>query len=184
MLRLQRDDQSALDELLKRHWQRLTAYAEKILGARDSAEDVVQAVFIRAWNHRARWTGSGSVRAYLYRIARNLALDERKSRRVRAAWLRPGAAPDQTAARAADAAVEDNELATAMTRAIDALPERRREVFVLARLHDLSYQQVADVMGISRQTVANQMGAALADLRHALEPFYEGARRQANRGRP
>jgi RNA polymerase sigma-70 factor (ECF subfamily) len=52
--------------------------------------------------------------------------------------------------------------------AITALPERRREIFVLSRYHGLSYREIAEVLEISPQTVANQLSAALATLRESL----------------
>jgi RNA polymerase sigma-70 factor, ECF subfamily len=69
--------------------------------------------------------------------------------------------------------VEENELLRYFERAVSHLPPRRQEIFVLARAHGLSHQEIAEVMKISPQTVANQMSAALADLRQALGPLLD-----------
>jgi RNA polymerase sigma-70 factor (ECF subfamily) len=65
---------------------------------------------------------------------------------------------------------ERAELREVLTKAVDALPPRRREVFVLARFHGRSYRDIADIMDISPQTVANQVSAAVRDLRRRLRP--------------
>jgi RNA polymerase sigma-70 factor (ECF subfamily) len=56
--------------------------------------------------------------------------------------------------------------------AVTRLPERRREVFRLVREEGLSYQEIAEIMGLSTQTVANHMSLAMADLRAALKPHF------------
>lgn len=168
--RVRAGDASALDELLADHWTDLVAYATRILDSPDAAEDVAQETFIRVWERRQRIHPTGSLRPFLYRIARNLALNRSRRLRIRAEW-RSNRTPVYPSATGPAQIAEHNELKRAADRAIDALPERRREVFVLARYHDLSYREIAHVMKISPQTVANQMSAALAELREALEPF-------------
>ena len=64
--------------------------------------------------------------------------------------------------------VEQAEERAAVERAIAALPPRRREIFILVRVHGLSYGEVAEILQISPQTVANQMSAALTTLRRLL----------------
>ena len=68
------------------------------------------------------------------------------------------------------------DLRRAAAQAVSDLPPKRQEVFRLAREEGLSYAEIASVMDVSPQTVANQMSLALADLRRALSPFLaEGA---------
>jgi RNA polymerase sigma-70 factor (ECF subfamily) len=160
----------AFRTLLDRYWCRLLAYATPMLGGSDQAEDVVQDAFVELWKKRSDWKASGTVSAYLYRITRNRALNVQRHRTV-ARTFRDG--PDADEARPPTPALPDevlraNELRQAVERAVGALPERRREVFVLARFHRLSYAEIAETMGVSVQTVANQMSAALATLRHIL----------------
>ena len=170
--RMQAGDASALDSLLEQYWIPLVTYAVRLLGSWDVAEDVAQETFVRIWERREEWKLEGSVRALLYRITRNLALDERKRRDRRAAWINHRRREASRVAIPSEH-LQGTELEAAFERAVAALPERRREVFRLARLHGLSYKQIGEVMGIASQTVANQLSAALADLRDALEPFLD-----------
>ena len=182
MRRLQCDDPAAFEHLVQLYWRPLLVYAEKLLGNADNAEDAVQNAFVRIWKRRVHWQPTGTVRAYLYRVVRNLALDERKWTRVRDRWLERWTGATQ----APDAAItmERRDLALAMKRAIATLPPRRREVFLLVRHHDLSYRQVAEIMGISLPTVANQMASALATLRDLLAPYYEQSLQRPRRTPP
>ena len=70
-----------------------------------------------------------------------------------------------------DRDVELSELDQAVASAIRKLPPRRREIFKLVRKSGFSYAEIAGIMGISRQTVANHMSLALSDLRVLLRPF-------------
>lgn len=170
MVRIAEGDRHAFRCLVDRYWPSLVVFVEGYLTRRDAAKDIVQETFIRVWTRRSSWTPRGSVASYLFEIARNLVLNERRRLRNQEKWLErarasldPGNAPD-TPGEEFDATV----LREAAEKAIRALPPRRREIFVLARFHGLSYREIADSMGISRQTVANQMSAAMAELRESL----------------
>src|SRR5690242_2700882 len=158
MERLRASDASALDALLKRYWDVVVAYARQILGDPAAAADTAQQTFIKLWQRREQWTPTGSVAAYVFRITRNAALNERRARRVRVVSSenpRAGATvsvpwtPLQT--------LEEKELRAGLEAALRLLPERRKEVFMLARFQRLTYDEIAALMGISPQTVANQM---------------------------
>lgn len=140
------------------------------LGSTDDAKDVAQEAFIRLWEQHSRLRPSGSVRAYLYQIARNLAINERKRRALHgtlAAEVEPPSVPTP----ATD--LEAADLHAIVDHAIASLPDRRREAFVLAHLQSLPHREIAETMGISPQTVANQISAALADLRRMLAPLLK-----------
>jgi RNA polymerase sigma-70 factor (ECF subfamily) len=157
---------AALQRLLELHWDPLVRYARRMLTEPDDAQDVVQEAFVRLWSRRARWKVEGSVRALLFTITRHAVLDElrRQGRRGRAARAFQGPAPPTLPSE--DAAAD--ELKTAAAAAVASLPPKRQEVFRLVREAGLSYSEVAEVMDVSPQTVANQMSLALSDLRRAL----------------
>lgn len=170
--RLVAGDVGAFAMLLESYWGPLVAYAGRMLGARDAADDVVQETFIRVWENRARVKPTRSLRGYLYRLTRNLVIDELRRARIRtdrASMLGGEVASPPTPAEVTEA----DDLGAAATRAIQGLAERRREVFVLAHLHDLSYRQIAEILGITPRTVANHMTLALRQLRAALQPYVD-----------
>lgn len=166
-------DGSAYAELLRRHWHAVVCYGAALLD-HDAAEDVAQETFLRASAHAAQWRPLGPLRAYLLHIARNVVLNERRRARTQYAAL-AAAHPTLTNRSVATPAelLEESELRAAILRALDAMPERRREVFALVRFGGLSYRETAAVMRISEQTTANHMSHAMADIRRAIEPFGE-----------
>lgn len=161
-------DTDALRDLMDAYWQPLVAYAYTFVGSHDRAEDLAQETFIRLWERRKEWTPDGSVRSYLYRIVRNLAIDDQRKSKVRRLWAERVKRDPPPVFPPPDDVLEDNELYAAVERAIRELPPRRREVFILRRFHQLSYSQIAEVMGITPRTVANQLSTALAELRATL----------------
>lgn len=173
MERLAAGDDSAFDALVRQHWVALVAYADRILGSRDAAEDVVQETMLRVWQQRATWTPTDRLRSLLYRITRNLSLNERRNAKVRERRGAPGSDFDARPSESPLELVERREIRDAVARALDSLPPRRREVFVLSRYHGHSYREIAEIMDISPQTVANTMSAALDELRVLLRPQLE-----------
>lgn len=169
LTRLQRGDSDALGELMNTYWRPLTGYVARMLGSSDAAEDVVQEVFVRLWQNRARLNSSGSTRSLVYKIARNIvfklirhqAVRSRKAFDLRHFFARSTKNPlDQ---------VVDNELRASLELAIGELPPRRRDAFVLLRTEGLSLKETAEVMGVSTQTVANHAALAMKQLRLILQ---------------
>lgn len=167
--RLRADDSDALRALMGSHWEPLVGFAHRILAGAGDPEDMVQTAFVRLWTRRRELSETGSLKSLLYTIVRNACLDElRKDRRREKA--RKGADP-QRPPRTPYEDVQGAELQRLAAAAVSRLPERRREVFRLAREEGLSYVEIAEVMGLSTQTVANHMSLAMADLRTALRPY-------------
>jgi RNA polymerase sigma-70 factor (ECF subfamily) len=165
-------DAAALETLISRYWAPLTSYASRILEDTELAEDVVQRMFVSLWTGRRTWSPR-SVRAYLFRCARNLAVDELRSRDSRHERERGSSRSGVRQPRRPDAVLEESTLARIVDSAIQELPERRREAFVLAYLKQLTYSEVAEVMGVSVKTVEHHVSAALADLRASLGPAVD-----------
>ena len=169
--RIRLGDQAALQALLDEYWPPLVRYADRVLDGADAAEDVVQEAFVRLWERRADWKQHRSARILLFTMVRNLAFNHRKSvgNRSRLLLLRPSQAgpPPLTPAELA----ESGELDRALEAAVRALPPRRREVLLLARHDGLSRAEIAALLQLSPQTVANHLGLAVAELRRALAPY-------------
>jgi RNA polymerase sigma factor (sigma-70 family) len=170
MFRLRNDDASALDELMSRYWSSLVNYVAHMMKDRDAAYDIAQEAFVRLWQRRQQWDPRGSVAVWLFRTARNLVITEQRRRQVRARWLATFDGSDR-AAHTPARETESQELDAAIEAALRQLSPRRREAFTLFYLRDFSYRDIADIMGIRPQSVANHLHSALAELRVALTPF-------------
>ncbi|MEZ4417011.1 MAG: sigma-70 family RNA polymerase sigma factor [Gemmatimonadota bacterium] len=170
--RIRQGDDSALEELVEQSWSGLLGHLRRLLGSADQAEDAAQEALVRLWEQRDRWK-AGSARALLFRIARNVALDQERRRAVRTRALAlTRAAPAATAA-PPDDVLASNEVERRVHQALSRLPDRRRAVFELVRFGGMSYREVAETLELSPQTVANHMSLALSDLRTELVDLFE-----------
>ncbi len=163
--------ESALGRLMELCWAELVRYAASQLSDVELSRDVVQEAFIQVWERRRAWRPRGSARVYLYRIVRNLVIDQKRRQAVRRRWLtRQGREDAVGGAHAATPAevLDAKMLADAFQAAVASLPDRRREVFELVFQRGLSHAEAATVMNVSAQTVANQMSSALRTVRQAV----------------
>ena len=168
MERVQAGDRGAMDEVIRRFWEPLVSYASDLVDGRDAGEDVVQEVLVRIWRRREAWTPTDRLQAFLYRATRNEALNRRRGR-SRALRLLDRLPVLQRHSPSPEKVTEDRRLAQAVQVAIGRLSPRRREIFILSRFHGQTHREIAEVMGIAPQTVANQMNAAVRQLRKDLE---------------
>jgi len=161
-LRFAAGDCRAFEHLLAVYWRPILAFSTRLLHDGEAADDVAQETFLRVWINRGE-IQPRQLRAYIFRVARNLVVDETRKRGVRAR-----AVGIPLTMQRPDQVVERGEQHEAIRHAVDALPPRRREAFILAYLHELSYKEAAEVLGVSVATVKNHVAMALVDLRRSL----------------
>lgn len=167
--RIRLGDRNAFAQLYRIYYENLCRFALRFVNSTDLAEEMVQDVFLNVWRKRTEWPKGVNPKSYLFRSVRNRSLDYLKHRKVELKWeneVRSGT-PDQHNP-SPDSILENNELARAIQEAIDRLPDRRKTIFLLSREHELTYQEIADVLEISVKTVETQMGRSLKMLREIL----------------
>lgn len=144
----------------------LFGFALARLGDRGAAEEVVQDVFARAWRHAGDYEADrGSVRTWLYGIARNAIVDVQR---------RQGRRPAVAAAPAHEQAADDEPIERALLRwqvqlALSRLAPDHRQVIELVHLRGLRLQEVADRHGLPLGTVKSRLYYALKGMRLALD---------------
>ncbi|MCR9072989.1 MAG: RNA polymerase sigma factor [Alphaproteobacteria bacterium] len=165
MPRIADGDAAAFRALVDRHADRLLAFAQRMLGDRATAEDVVQDTYLSLWRKAGDWAPQARVSTWLYRVARNAALD--RLRRVRptvdpedAGLIDPGPAPDR---RLDDAATADG-----VRAALNALPERQRAAIVLVHYEGLSGAEASAALDISVEALESLLARGRRALRQAL----------------
>ncbi|QXD15347.1 RNA polymerase sigma-70 factor [Rhodocaloribacter litoris] len=167
--RIHRGDRQGFRLFFERYHAFLLHYLERMGVPPDVAEDLVQQAFLAVWERRAQIDPSRSLRAFLFRIGHNRALNHfRDSRRLSYEAELPEL-PDP--APGADRRTDATFLRARLHEAVGRLPERRRAVFELCFLQGLTYREAAEVLDISPKTVENQMAQALRHLRSALAGF-------------
>lgn len=147
------------------HYQRLCSYAFSFLKDEESCEDLVQDIFIKIWENRQDLIGSDQLKFYMFSAVRNNCLTKlKKNKKYREVEMNDDMDTGEVAIKP-DAEEAIAEPAVLIAKALDLLPPKCREVFLLSRISSLSYQQIADSLGISIKTVENQMSKALKTLR-------------------
>jgi RNA polymerase sigma-70 factor (ECF subfamily) len=179
LARVAAGDAEAFAPLVESHQLRLLRLCERLLGDAEEARDAAQEVFLKAYRKAGEVRPRGQVYTWLYRIAVNHCLNKLRRRKL-VRFLRleePGDAERHHAAfdppdPAADpaAALEARRRWAATQRAIARLPENQRAVLVLIRFEGLSYQQTAEVLGITAGAVESRLVRAMRRLEAAQTP--------------
>lgn len=170
-----RGDTDAFNELVVRWETPIHALAYRVLGRDEDARDVCQEAFLRAFRGLSRFKGQAKFSSWLYRIALNLCNDRlRRERRV--GFVQPQndfETTDRAAVDPINETVEEliirRELGRAVSRAIANLPPEQRTVIVLKEYHDLTFREIAELVGCPLSTVKTRLYQGLSVLRKQLE---------------
>jgi RNA polymerase sigma-70 factor (ECF subfamily) len=173
--RLRHGDEQAFDSIFRAWYAPLVRMAESVLRRRAVAEEIAQDVMLEMWKRRERLAPDSSIRAYLFQATRNRALNHLRHVRVEERD-EAHVEPPSPAGPATDALVVEDEISSALRRAVVGLPPRCREVFELSRTHGLSNYEIAHTLGVSVKAVEAQMGKALRTLREELAPWLPATR--------
>jgi len=166
LTRVAAGDQFAFEQLFRTHYAPLCAFARQYLKDAERAEDLVQDLFFRLWQDRAKLNVTGSAKAYLFASVRNRCLNALE------VMGRTRLLQDHEEPLMEEEGPSEDERAYRLARvdaAVEALPEERRRIFRMSRYEGLKYQEIADRLGISVKTVENQLGRALKTLREDLQ---------------
>ena len=153
--------------LFTQHRQGVHRYLSRVVGHADAAQDLTQEVFLRVSRAAVPETDPAGHRAWVFKIARNLALNH-----VRDSARRPEAPQTVEAVQPAT-----QELSVAVREAIDALPEIDRDVFLLRESAGLSYDEIASACDLSVEAVRARLRRAREELRRSLEAPIRAGRR-------
>jgi RNA polymerase sigma-70 factor (ECF subfamily) len=171
MAQVQKGDKASFEALFRTYYEMLCNFSRKFVGDMDEAEELVQDLFAQLWEKREQLKVETSPQSYLFSAARNRCLNHLKHRKVRDQHAQSVLAAPLQSEPDATQALEAAELQSRIQAAIDLLPARCREVFVLSRFQGKKYQEIATQMGISPRTVEVQIGKALKILREALRDY-------------
>lgn len=163
-------DERAYRLLVRRHLAKTVRLAARMLGSDSGAEDVAQEAFVRVWRHAPSWRTEGEAEAkfttWLYKIVLNLVIDEKRKRTFVAI---DAIAEPEDHQRTADRKMEENETAKRVRTAVQELPDRQREAFILSFYQELSNKETADTMGVTLKALESLLVRARKTLREKLE---------------
>jgi RNA polymerase sigma-70 factor (ECF subfamily) len=162
-------DSTAFEALFRRLSKRVFRYVRGMIGDASPAHDVTQDTFMRLWSSRERLADVDEVEAYVFQTARRLVYNRTRDERVRReneALVEVGDLA--TCPLGPDDDVDADLLRELLERWIAALPDRQREALTLRRMKGMSRDTIAEVMGISPNTVNTHLMRAMDTLRDRL----------------
>lgn len=166
--RLQAGEAAALGELYDEHAGAITAFARRLVGDPDAAQDLVQEVFLAVPSAIRRFQGASSLRTFLIAIAVNHSRHHvRAAARRRSATDRFGREPEAPS-ETPERELERESLATALSLALDTLPIEQRVAFVLCEVEERTSREVSTIVGAPEATVRTRLHHAKKKLREEL----------------
>jgi len=168
-------DLSAFETFFRKHYSEVVRYSHRFVRDTLIAEEIAQEVFTYIWEKRTTINIQSSLASYLFQAAKNRSINYLK--------LELPKIQSQTDISEIDigSTSESEEEKSALIeklvkKAIDSLPTKCKEIFVLSRSEGLTYDEIAEELDLSKKTVENQMGIALKKLRERLKPVIEYVR--------
>ena len=171
LVQIQTGDPEAFEELVRRYQEVLRRHLLRMVRSGDAADDLLQEVFLRVWTHAEQWRGLGSCKAWVFRIATNLALNYIRSAQrhkqqpldvlankfdedddsIIPNWIIDSASlgPDEV--------LEHAERYALLQRLVGKLPAEKREVFRLVHEAEMDIREVAQTLGIPEGTVKSRL---------------------------
>lgn len=169
-----RGDSAAAEALVDRFWNRVFALSFRLTVNTSDAEDLTQETFLRAFRTLDNYRPDGQFKAWLFRIATNLFLDEKKAMRTKAVItsndlsLQAG-----TDTQSPELAFDRSEMLAILWKAIGALSKEQQVVIMLRAVEHLDYPEIASILGVKESTARWHMYEARRILRQMLEREYD-----------
>jgi len=169
-------DEKAFTEIVFRYKHRLTRLAWSVVHNEDDAMDVVQESFIKVYRKLHSFQGTSKLYTWLYRIVMNHSIDYVRKRPAAIIvpvdeMLREPASKDKSMR--PDINLLNKELNKRIFEAVDELPEKQKKTVILREVEDLSYNEIAEIMGCSVGTVMSRLYYAREKIRDILEPYVK-----------
>jgi len=168
-------NKDAFRELMRRYQTRIYRIAYRFSGDAEHAAELTQDIFFKVYCAAPRYTPEAQFFTWLYRIASNHCLNFTRDRKNRPL---DQSVPAETVPEAAAAGIPHDELeqrerALAVRQALDRIPERQRLALTLLRFEEMSYRDIAAVLGCSVAAVESLISRGMAALKKYLAPYRE-----------
>lgn len=171
LLRVAEGDEQAFAGLFRIHHQALGAYIFKLTGSKESAEEITQDAFMKAWQQREKLGALTSFRAWLFTISRNQAFnalrDHSRQLLKHHEWVN-----HQDVAVEGRSKADEGYLQQVLAKAVAQLPTQQQRAYLLSREQGMKHAQIAETMQISQETVKRHISLALSAILQYLRVHY------------
>lgn len=173
---MKKGDEIAFETLFGVYYDKLLHIAKGYLGTIEDAEEVVQNVFLKVWERKGNFDKIVNLNNYLYTMTKNACFDRLKHEKVKNLFSKKyyqekKAIQYQFMMDEAASSILEKELEKRINIAVEALPEKCKNVFIKSRVEGMNHSEIAKVLDVSKRTVDNHISNALKHMRLHLKEF-------------
>jgi RNA polymerase sigma-70 factor, ECF subfamily len=170
-------DQVAWEAIVRQNWRKVFNVAYKFVGKHDEAEDLTQDIFLKIFKALKTFDRRANFQTWIISISRNLCIDHyrsvRKERQMIAREVDTGDLQPVSVDRGPYQVVEHGDLRVLLRQALQTLPVTLRTAVILRDLHELSYQEIADQLGLPEGTVKSRINRGRIELARQLKRLQD-----------
>ena len=172
-----RGDQQAWEQIVRQYWRRVFNVAYKFVGRHDEAEDLTQDVFLKIFKSLHTFDRRANFQTWLISVSRNLCIDHYRSVRKERETINRDVSADDLTPASHDVGpykeLEHNDQRALLRRALDHLPPTLRTAVLLRDIRALSYQEIADRLGLPEGTVKSRINRGRHELARQITRLRE-----------
>ncbi len=169
VIRIRNDSKDAFKLLYNRYNKKLYYFSLRYLGNNEEAEELVQSVFIKIWEHRKSLNENMSVKNYIYRSAVNYIYNFLKKKAIRSKFIESELQKGEIQSDSTNEKVLFHDLERSINLIVEKLPLQQQKIFQLSRFEGLSHEEIAKHLDLSVRTVENQIYRALKIVKSKLK---------------
>lgn len=179
IINLHNDKKSDFSRVYSIYFPKLVRFAREFVLSTEDAENIIQDIFIYLWEHQEILGSLSNLNAFLFVLVKNRCIDfirqkklvERKREEFEMVMDKELQLKMYALQQFDENALSADDIEVILNNAINSLPEKCREVFILSRMEGLKYREIAERLNISTKTVENQIITALKKLRVELKDY-------------
>lgn len=168
---LQNGDHKAFEEVFLTYFDKVKYLLTGLLRSESDAEELAQDIFVKLWINRQSIDPSKAFNTYIYKIARNTALNYLKHKLVEDNFLNSLNDFDVEEADSSDEILFAKEISLLVEMTVCRMPVQRRKIYQMSREKGISNNEIAEELGISKKTVENQISLALQEIKRVISAF-------------
>jgi len=172
-------DQAAWEQIVRQHWRKVFNVAYKFVGSHDQAEDLAQDIFLKIFRSLDTFDRRANFQTWLISVSRNLCIDHYRSVRKERQTIDREVTSDQLSpvSRSVSplAALEQRDLAALLRQALQGLPQSLRTAVLLRDIQELSYQEIAQRLGLPEGTVKSRINRGRKELARQVQRLRDEA---------
>lgn len=177
MLNSKQEQCLSFDEIYSIYYPKLVRFSNEYVLSIYDAENIVQDCFLYVWEQKQTLPSINNINAFLFRLVKNKCIDflrrkileETKKKNLQETYVREFEYKLLSIESFSDLSLSDDEIEAIIYNAINSLPEKCREIFILSKIKGMKYEEIAEQLEISPNTVKNQVSNALSKMRQSLK---------------